>query len=240
MQNGDYNRGLAVLTGRRSPPPRQRILVGQIPERASPVPGAAIPTEGNRRWGAFRPGHQSWNPLHAGVDLAAPDGTAVLAPENGTILAVATANAPPWTGYAPCVFMAGESGRFHLLAHLSGGIQVQEGQSVVLGQTLGTIGPPEHHTHWEVRTRDHRAAHEPAIANSLSPSEWLLNRDVPIADATVPTEEVATLPVPSAHGPAQSRVVVQHRQHATPGERVISGLAIGIAGGLITWLITRD
>lgn len=150
------------------------------PGRSSPVPGAVVPTTGTRRWGDYRPGHETWNPLHAGVDLVAPVGTSVLAPEAGSVVAVGTRPAPPWTGYAPCVFMLGASGRYHLLAHLSGGpLLVAVGQPVQLGQALGTIGAAERHTHWEVRTLAHRGGHEPAIEHSLSPGDWLEGRDVP-------------------------------------------------------------
>jgi len=173
-----------------------------IPGRASPIPGARIPLTGTRRYGDARETH-----THAGVDLGGRDGTPVLAPEGGTVLAVVQERGrAPWRGYAPCVFLAGDSGRFHLLAHLSGSpLTLREGERVELGQQLGTIGAPEHHTHWEVRTVERRRR-EPAIDVSLSPAHWLEGEDVslaagPIPAATPPNSRDFLAPAPSSASP---------------------------------------
>ena len=156
------------------------------PGRGSPVPGATIPRVGSRRWGDQRETH-----IHAGVDVLGAPGTPVLAPEASTVVAVATASRPPWTGYAPCVFLRGESGRYHLLAHLSGApLTLRVGAFVPLGGVVGYIGRPERHTHWEVRTREHRRRDEPAIDASLSPADWLDGVDVPFGLDLQPAPEL--------------------------------------------------
>ena len=149
------------------------------PGRASPVPSAHVPTTGTRRYGDARPSH-----VHAGVDLGGRDGTAVLAPEAGTVLTVAEHGRRGFRGYAPAVLLAGDSGRFHLLAHLSGGLVVREGERVQLGAQLGAFGAPEHHTHWEVRTTAGPLSGSSArvetrtIDHTLAPAEWLEGLDV--------------------------------------------------------------
>ena len=222
---GDYRRGLAVL-----------VSVGNIEGRSSPIPTARMPLTGTRRWGDDRPTH-----LHAGVDLLSPTGTPVLAPEDGIIIDVAREARRPYTGYAPCVFMQGVSGRFHLLAHLSGSpIPVSVGQWVHRGDQVGTVGQPEGHTHWEVRIRDHRATDEAAITHSLSPSEWLEGRDVPfiLGDGAAPIPGV-TSPTSASHPyPVVDRARRAEASHS-PSEMGLA-LGLGVVGGLITWFITRD
>jgi murein DD-endopeptidase MepM/ murein hydrolase activator NlpD len=150
-----------------------------LEDRRLPVDGGRIHVPPDTRaWGAVRPGH-----THAGVDIGGRDGTAVLAPEAGQVLDVGRLPArPPWTGYAPAVVMLGRSGRWHLLAHLSGGTGplVVPGQAVELGQTLGYIGR-ERHVHWEVRTRPHarRAVGEDTYSITIDPGAWLEGADVP-------------------------------------------------------------
>lgn len=152
---------LATLPGRRCP-------VERCPIRHAPD---------TRAWGAHRESH-----IHAGVDLGGPPGTIVRAPEGGTI--EGTGDLParrPWTGYAPAVLMRGDSGRWHLLAHLSGApVPVVVGQRVELGAELGRIGR-ERHTHWEVRTRPRarRAAGEETWTITVDPERWLVGLDAP-------------------------------------------------------------
>lgn len=151
------------------------------------MPGVRVPTTGARRFGDTRETH-----THAGVDLAAPNGTPVLAPEAGTVLTVAQHGARGFRAYTPAVLLAGDSGRFHLLAHLSGGVSVAEGARVVLGQQLGAIGAPEHHTHWEIRTTrgplsgSSTREETRTIAHVLAPAEWLEGRDVTFDGTAAP------------------------------------------------------
>jgi murein DD-endopeptidase MepM/ murein hydrolase activator NlpD len=161
-------------------------------DRSAPIDGARIaaPTEW-RGYGAVRDpttrepaGH-----VHAGVDVAGVAGTPVLAPEAGVVEEVGTLPMrPPWTGYAPAVLMRGDSGRYHLLAHLSGNESggaasaplVHAGDRVTLRQVLGYTGH-ERHTHWEVRTRAHARAlrGETTMTITLDPGAWLRGEDTP-------------------------------------------------------------
>lgn len=198
-----------------------------FPGRVSPVTGAVIPRVGSRRWGDERETH-----LHAGVDLLGDPGTPVLAPERARVVDVSMVSRPPWTGYAPCVYLVGESGRYHLLAHLSGSpLTLRRGDVVAMGQQVGTIGRPERHTHWEVRTREHRRRDEPAIDASLSPADWLDGVDVPFgvdlpagpaAPATALLQEPAPLPATAST--------------STNVPRGGGGAALALVG--ILWLLT--
>lgn len=181
-------------------------LVGQIAilsDRRSPIDGARIvslPAVG--AWGYHRPPTERHAAhIHAGVDVHGAPGTAVRAPEAGTIEAAGMLPArPPWTDYAPAVMLRGASGRWHLLAHLNGTATgghaeapaVSVGQVVRLGDVLGYTGPrhpldPSHaanHTHWEVRTRPRarRAEGETTFTITVDPVRWLAGEDVPIPD----------------------------------------------------------
>lgn len=161
-----------------------------VEDRRSPVDGARFPAPGTlRAWGYTGPGRAAGH-VHAGVDLGGAPGTPVLAPEASIVAEVGTLPMrPPWTGYAPAVLLRGASGRFHLLAHLSGAADggpatapvVLVGDRLVLGQTIGYIGR-ERHTHWEVRTRPHarRAIGEDTLAITIDPGSWLDAREVQV------------------------------------------------------------
>lgn len=154
-----------------------------VEDRRSPVDGARMPEPGTlRAWAYTGPGRATGH-THAGVDLGGAVGTPVLAPELAEVLEVGELPMrPPWTGYAPAVLLRGASGRFHLLAHLSGGpLLVRPGERVSLGQPLGTIGR-ERHTHWEVRTRAHarRAIGETTLSITIDPGSWLDAREVAV------------------------------------------------------------
>lgn len=122
--------------------------------RAEPVTTHA-PITRRRMWQAER---SEGRRLHAGVDLSAPRGTPVLAPEGGVVEDVELDQRRPWRGYAPVVLLRGDSGVWHVLSHLDGAElaarvaagELAVGQRVELGAELGRIGS-ERHVHWEVR-----------------------------------------------------------------------------------------
>jgi murein DD-endopeptidase MepM/ murein hydrolase activator NlpD len=156
-----------------------------LADRSSPVDGARIaePTRPGG-WHELR-GPTEREPaghVHAGVDVHGAPGTPVLAPEAGVVERVGTLPArAPWTGYAPAVLLRGDSGRWHLLAHLSGGpLLVVADQRVTLRQPVGTIGH-ERHVHWEVRTRPlaRPARGELAATITIDPRAWLEGREEP-------------------------------------------------------------
>lgn len=115
--------------------------------------------------------------MHPGVDLGGYRGTKVVAPEAGQIVLVADGNSAPWGGYGPwLVVIRGESGRYHLLAHLdpaTAGMGPM-GTPVDAGQQVGTTSSANH-THWEVRTKmvPNFAGGEDNFSNNSDPLAWL-------------------------------------------------------------------
>ena len=91
---------------------------------------------------------------HGGADFLSPAGTPVKAPNAGRI---AVARNLYFSGNT--VIIDHGLGVFSMLAHLSR-IDVQEGESVTLGQTLGLVGATGRvtgpHLHWAVRAGDAR------------------------------------------------------------------------------------
>lgn len=87
--------------------------------------------------------------LHAGVDLAAPTGTPIIASRGGTVTFVG------WmSGYGSTVIVFHGSGVATLYAHMSA-FSVQEGQYIAQGGRLGSVGmtgtATGPHLHFEVR-----------------------------------------------------------------------------------------
>lgn len=149
-----------------------------------PVQARIPPTGSSGAWLARRSdGHR----LHAGVDLLGPVGTAVLAPEPGTIVLVYRASTPSespshssprgWTGYGPRgVVLRGESGAFHNLAHL-GTIETSEGSVLREGARIGTIGQTSTpHAHWEVRRQQGPTGGAAIVEICGDPAAWLAGR----------------------------------------------------------------
>ncbi len=91
---------------------------------------------------------QGWR-AHLGIDYAAPAGTPVRAVGDGTV------ESAGWmSGYGETVTVAHGNGRVTLYAHLSR-IDVQRGERIVQGQTLGAVGATGWatgpHLHFEFR-----------------------------------------------------------------------------------------
>lgn len=114
---------------------------------------------------------------HPGVDVAGGAGTPVVAPENGTVIAVADGIAAPFAGYGPwLVIIAGDSGKFHLLAHLEPAAASMSpvGRVVAAGDAVG-VTSSANHTHWEVRDQPvpDFASGETNFDNNSDPLAWL-------------------------------------------------------------------
>lgn len=114
---------------------------------------------------------------HPGVDVAGASGTLVVAPESGTIVLVASGASSPFVGYGPwLVVIHGQSGKFHLLAHLepaTAGMGPM-GAQVAAGEAIGTTSGANH-THWEVRSKlvPDFARGEDNFSNNTDPLAWL-------------------------------------------------------------------
>ena len=106
---------------------------------------------------------QRWGRLHAGVDLAAPHGTPVVAAGAGVVVRAGMAD-----GYGNAVLIDHGNGYLTHYGHLSV-IGVREGQRVSAGQPIGNEGSTGHstgpHLHFEV--------HEGYYKNPVEPTAWL-------------------------------------------------------------------
>lgn len=114
---------------------------------------------------------------HLGVDLAAPKGAQVVAPESGYVVVASYDNVTqPLRGYGPgAVVFLGDSGMRHILGHLDpewwravpwqlpGGItegfigpsrMPAEGRRYREGEVVGVVA--KDHVHWEVSTKGTR------------------------------------------------------------------------------------
>ncbi|MDG4828556.1 M23 family metallopeptidase [Solwaraspora sp. WMMD1047] len=109
-----------------------------------------------------------WNKLHAGIDLAAPEGTAYRAIHSGTVT-----KAGWFGGYGYCVIIQHPDGTESVYGH-SSNLLVQEGQQVKAGDEIGWVGNTGHsygpHLHLEVHVNG-----EPT-----DPIPWLRTKGVDI------------------------------------------------------------
>lgn len=143
--------------------------------------------------------------LHAGVDLGAPVGTPVVAPENGVVVAsIPDADAVVgWRGYGPgvVVIRGAESGVFYNLAHVapiaSEGDIVQRGAQVA---TVGQLGGP--HVHFEVRARLQPRDGAAVVEDCADPIAWCERGEVVRWDGRCPERPVNDARTPRACRPA--------------------------------------
>jgi murein DD-endopeptidase MepM/ murein hydrolase activator NlpD len=140
-------------TATKAPPPAPkpsptRTTPSQKPTRkpvAQPAPGWVVPTRGYSVTSGFG---QRWGTLHAGVDLAAPSGTPIVAARSGTVTL-----ARWYGGYGYAVKIDHGDGVETLYGHnsrllVSAGQRVTAGQRIsLMGSTGDSTGP---HLHFEV------------------------------------------------------------------------------------------
>lgn len=134
--------------------------VAEKPDWVHPMPGAATTSCFGPRWGV----------MHAGVDLAAPPGTPILAVGDGVV----THAGWVFSGYGISVVVEHPDGYYTHYAHaseakVSPGDRVEAGDVIALeGSTGDSTGP---HLHFEVHK---------GMWNQVEPTEWLSNRGVHI------------------------------------------------------------
>ncbi|BCJ87169.1 murein hydrolase activator EnvC family protein [Effusibacillus dendaii] len=108
-----------------------------------PVPSSHVISSGyGMRWGA----------MHAGIDIAAPLGTPIVAVDNGVVRFAGTAS-----GFGHWVVIEHQGGVMSVYGHMYGdGIYVSVGQQVKRGQTIAAIGSDGEstgpHLHFSVAT----------------------------------------------------------------------------------------
>jgi murein DD-endopeptidase MepM/ murein hydrolase activator NlpD len=129
-----------------------------LPKWVNPLPEATVTSCFGPRWGR----------LHAGVDLAAANGTPIRAAGAGVVV-----TAGPAAGYGNAVLVDHGNGYLTHYGHMSA-ITVAAGQRVTAGAQLGNEGSTGHstgpHLHFEV--------HQGGYQNPIEPTGWLRERGV--------------------------------------------------------------
>jgi len=139
------------------------------PQVAAAASGAAWvnPNPAARVTSCFGP---RWGRMHEGVDLAAPDGTPIVAAGSGVVM-----RAGPAEGYGNAVLIDHGDGWLTHYGHLSV-ITVVAGQHVAAGQQIGNEGSTGHstgpHLHFEV--------HQGFYQNPVEPTRWMREHGVDI------------------------------------------------------------
>ncbi len=132
-----------------------------LPRWVNPLPEGATTSCFGQRWGR----------LHAGVDLAAPDGTRINAAGAGVVVA-----AGPAEGYGNAVLIDHGNGYLTHYGHMSA-ISVTLGRHVEAGDQIGNEGSTGHstgpHLHFEV--------HAGSYKNPIEPTAWMREHGVDIA-----------------------------------------------------------
>jgi len=135
---------------------------------ATPTAGYRFPMAcGFPRWHSRNGGYgyedaRDWT--HVGVDLYAYEGTPVVAPVNGLVLASGFGESAGWN-----VGIEDATGRVHVLMHLQGRPTVMVGERVRSGQGIGAVGRTGNaagggpHIHYEIRDGD----------QTIDPMPWL-------------------------------------------------------------------
>ncbi len=131
----------------------------------SPVTGGLVTAHGARRAYVDPGGGVAANGQHAGVDLAAPAGAAIVAPAAGIVAFAGT-----WSIRGNVVVLDHGAGVHSVYGHASS-IAVAAGQAVARGQVLGRVGSTGlstgPHLHWEVRV----------AGVAVEPLEWTQRPD---------------------------------------------------------------
>ena len=100
-----------------------------------------------------------WSELHAGIDLAAPEGTPYKAVHGGTVISAGYSG-----GYGYAVTVRNEDGTETIYGH-SRRVLVQKGQQVEAGQVLGEVGNTGYtfgnHLHIEIHVQGNRNPTDP-------------------------------------------------------------------------------
>ncbi|HEY7273686.1 MAG TPA: M23 family metallopeptidase [Actinoplanes sp.] len=131
-----------------------------VADWVNPLPEASVTSCFGPRWGR----------LHAGVDLAAPDGTPIRAAGAGVVVA-----AGPAEGYGNAVLIDHGDGYLTHYGHMSA-ITVIAGQKVTAGEQIGNEGSTGHstgpHLHFEVHAGQYK--------NPIEPTQWMHEHGVDI------------------------------------------------------------
>lgn len=118
--------------------------------------------------GIFTSGYgMRWGALHAGVDVAAPIGTPIVAVEDGTVI-----SAGPAEGFGMWVRVLGDDGTITVYGHINTAL-VSVGEHVTAGDEIATVGNRGEstgpHCHFEVWLNG---------TDRIDPLPWLATRGI--------------------------------------------------------------
>jgi murein DD-endopeptidase MepM/ murein hydrolase activator NlpD len=137
----------------------------------NPLPEASLTSCFGQRWGR----------LHAGIDLAAANGTRLRAAGAGVVV-----TAGPADGYGNAVLIDHGNGYLTHYGHMSV-ITVTAGQHVKAGEEIGNEGSTGHstgpHLHFEV--------HQGTYKNPIEPTQWMHEHGVDIPGCVTFTDPKA-------------------------------------------------
>ena len=156
----------------RKPKPLPKpVAVAASVAWVNPLPEASVTSCFGQRWGR----------LHAGVDLAAPNGTRIRAAGTGTVVAAGEEG-----GYGNAVLIDHGNGFLTHYGHMSA-VTARVGQKVRAGEEIGHEGSTGHstgpHLHFEV--------HKTHYKNPIEPTAWMRAHGVNIPGCsanTAPTD----------------------------------------------------
>jgi murein DD-endopeptidase MepM/ murein hydrolase activator NlpD len=133
----------APSTNNQTPAANNQTPGTQLPN------GDLMPTKGriSGHYGRTVPGPQGKPVKHPGVDIAAPEGTPIIAPADGKVIFAGWANTA-----GNMVEILSKDGHKHRFMHMSK-IMAKAGSQVKAGETLGLVGNTGfsrgNHLHWE-------------------------------------------------------------------------------------------
>ena len=193
----DLERGRALLAAREQADPE---IAGRTPALL-PIPGGVVEPVV-----LFGPRVSPWTgaaEFFTGLELAAPAGTAVLAPADGIVLftgRVAASMKSSWSRYGNLVVLFhGAAGRT-LFGHLAR-IEVRRGQRVARGARLGTVGT----SRWTMSPSLHYELWRPGSAG-LAPTDpryGILDRRLGPPDLSLEKMAATSAPAPIEPLPAR-------------------------------------
>lgn len=177
-QLGAVASGLAAVRGfEASHPDQVRDTPAACPLRGDRY---VLSNPFGRQRGAFSPEIG----FHAGIDLAAPRGTPIVAPAAGTVVFAGVyplGRSPAWWRYGNLVAVAHGDRYLTLFGHC-GELKVAAGQAVRRGEVLATVGSSgwslSPHLHYEVRRRGAGAGGGGALV-PVNPLIYILDRRWP-------------------------------------------------------------
>jgi murein DD-endopeptidase MepM/ murein hydrolase activator NlpD len=155
---------LLTVQGAKNPAGALAAQQGAGPT-VSAAGGAVAPTTG-RVTSCYGP---RFGTLHAGIDIAAPIGTPIFAPEGGVVV-----QAGPASGFGLAVALQHPDGTITLYGHVNQ-FFVSVGQTVTTGQQIAEVGNRGQstgpHLHFEVHTGG-------LYVNRVNPVPWLTARGI--------------------------------------------------------------